>query len=269
VAAAAVVLDLHHFTTVSGPANTESIPAYITMVNRGYARQDQARNATAGYCLTLDSVCPAPRRPLLTALQRWLGDLSRIAPPARFVVIDAQLRRHLVANISDLNAMVAAHQARDQNGFDRAYAAALNQRYWIDAVVLSIDISRPATAAAYIDSVRSMKQTLDACVPCPFLGSTSQVDCPSVGTSNCQNDVTAATSMIAALEAGLVRTGPPDSLSAQATQLQEDMAQADTALLAMAKAELTNDQTGFNSARLSLQQAWPAIDADIAAILTS
>jgi hypothetical protein len=47
------------------------------------------------------------------------------------------------------------------------------------------------------------------------------------------------------------------------------MAQADTALLAMAKAELTNDQTGFNSARLSLQQAWPAIDADIAAILTS
>jgi type IV secretory pathway TrbL component len=184
-------------------------------------------------------------------------------------VIDGQLRRHLVANISDLNAMVAAHQARDQNGFDRAYAAALNQRYWIDAVVLSIDISRPATAAAYIDSVRSMKQTMNACVSCLFLGSTSQVDCPSVGTSNCQNDVTAATSMIAALEAGLVRTGPPDSLSAQATQLQEDMAQADTALLAMAKAELTNDQTGFNSARLSLQQAWPAIDADIAAILTS
>jgi hypothetical protein len=268
VAIAAVVLSQHHGPKLNAPTTESSISAYLTMIERNYARQDQARNANSLTCSTLDIICPAPGRPVVTALQRWLDDLSRFAPPAQLVVIDAQLRRHLEANIFDLNAMVAAYQARDQNGLDRAWNAGLSQRSWIDSVVLNMEDWRPTTTAAYTLSLLSLKQTLDACVSCPSLGSTSQLDCLSVQTSSCQTDVTMASSRIQALEGGLVQAAPA-SLSAQDIQLQQDVAQADTALLTMANAQLTNEQATFNSARLSFKQALAAIDVDIAAILTS
>jgi len=65
-----------------------------------------------------------------------------------------------------------------------------------------------------------------------------------------------------------MRLAAPSALAAQDTQLQQAVAQADTALLVMATAEVAVDQTRFNAARLSLHQALLAVDADIAAILS-
>jgi hypothetical protein len=59
----------------------------------------------------------------------------------------------------------------------------------------------------------------------------------------------------------------PSSLAAQDARLQKDLAQADTGVLAITKAELTGDQAGFDGGRLLLRQALPAINADIASIL--
>jgi hypothetical protein len=52
-------------------------------------------------------------------------------------------------------------------------------------------------------------------------------------------------------------------------RLQNDLAQADTAVLAVADAQLRGDQAAFNAGRLSLQHALPAINADVAGILGS
>jgi len=182
---AAVVLELHYGTGQTGPASAESIKAYQAMMNRDHAQQDTPRHAYADYCSTLESICPAPGRPTLAALQRWLDDLNGSTPPARFAIIDAEVRRHLKANISELNAMVAAYQARNQEGSDRAYNAAFFQSYWFDAVTSGIVSSQSVTAADYIDSVRIMQQTLGACGSCQALGSTSRVDCPSLETPTC------------------------------------------------------------------------------------
>jgi hypothetical protein len=50
-------------------------------------------------------------------------------------------------------------------------------------------------------------------------------------------------------------------------KLQRDLAQADTGILAMVTGEAANDEAAFAAGRLTVEQALPAVDADIAAIL--
>src|SRR6202521_4959323 len=99
----------------------------------------------------------APRP--LVVLHQWLDDLNRSEPPARFLVVDAQLRLHISGSIAGLNALLAASQANDSNGMDRAYLLAVDGRVWTDAVVPSIVSSKQVTAAAYTNSVRAQSST--------------------------------------------------------------------------------------------------------------
>ena len=67
----------------------------------------------------------------------------------------------------------------------------------------------------------------------------------------------------------VVQVAAPGSLAAKDNRLQLDLATADTALITMADATSVGDQAGFNSARISFQQAVAAINRDAADISSS
>jgi hypothetical protein len=263
-ATAATLLELRYRAPQGRPAGLD-LRAYQTMVNRDVTRFDSAGNGTS--CATLQSTCPMPGRPVVAALQRWLDDLMGSETPARFAVIDVQLRRHLAATISDLDAVVAAYQARDQNGLDRANHALQGLSEWLDGVAGSIVASRQETVAAYMVFLRLGNDTFLGCASCQSLVSISQLTCLQIQTAPCQNEVLYAMATIETLETTPVRYAAPTSLATQDLGLQQDLAQADTAVLVMANAELTADQAGFDAGRLLLQQALPAVKRDIADIL--
>lgn len=263
-AAAATFFELRNHAPQSAPA--ASPKAYLAIVYRDVNQADSSGDGTS--CATLQSTCPMPGRPVFAALQRWLGDLNGFETPSKFAVIDGQLRRHLVSTSSVLNAVVTAYQAQDQTGLDSANYALSHQFDWLDNVAASILQSRSVDAAAYIASVRIAKQSFDACSTCQSL-IFSGPDCSAVQSVICQHDVFVAMSTIEPFEANLVRYRPPSSLAARDQVLQRDLAQADTAVLAIADAQLTGDQARFDAGRLALREVWPAIDADAAGILGS
>lgn len=262
-AAAATFFELRYHAPQSAPA--ASPKAYLAIVYRDVNQADSSGDGTS--CATLQSTCPMPGRPVFAALQRWLGDLNGFQTPSKFAVIDGQLRRHLVSTSSVLNAVVTAYQAQDQTGLDSANYALSHQFEWLDNVAESILQSNPVDAPAYIASVRIAKQTLDACSTCQSLILSGQPDCSAVQSVICQHDIFVAMSAIEPFEANLVRYSPPSSLAARDQVLQRDLAQADTAVLAMADAQLTGDQAGFDAGRLALLKVWPAFDSDAAGIL--
>lgn len=266
VAAAAVAtfIGLRNLAPRSEPAAL-SVTAYQKMVG-----DDTYRLASAGNgidCSTLQSTCPAPGKPVLTAYQRLLDDVKGSQPPARFAVIDAQLRRHLAAAISDLNGVFAAYRAQDQGGLDRANYLLNAQGDWVFAIANAIIQSHQGNAATYIASVRTGKQGLAACDSCDPLVRIGSSECVQIQSLLCEADVVYATVDIDSVETALVTVAAPSSLAGQDALLQRDLAQADNAVLAMATAQLTGDQAGFDAGRVRLQQALPAVDADLAGIL--
>ncbi|HEV2475261.1 MAG TPA: hypothetical protein VGX22_01885, partial [Candidatus Dormibacteraeota bacterium] len=259
VAAVAAYLELNYRFPQSQPAGAVSVEAYQAMVSRDV---NQLPAGPDGSCTTLQSVCPAPGRPFLTALQHWLDDLNRVQPPARFAVIDGELRHHIAANISDINALLAAYKTRDQQGLDRAYSAGNDQDGLVRDLAANIVASQQGTVPAYIASVATASGYVNACLWCQSLSSSSQVDCTDIQAASCETDVTNAMATIEVVEAALIRIGAPDSLSTQDLSLQVDLARADSGMLDMASAQLTGDRTGFDAGRVLFRQALPAIRAD-------
>jgi hypothetical protein len=260
LAAAAVVtfLELRNGNSRSAPAGPVSIEAYQAMVRR----DDGLLNITrSNSCSSLAVSCPAPGSPLITVLQLWLDDLNRSEPPVRFAVIDAQLRLHLLAEIADLNAVFAAYQAQDENSLLLANEVAMTQQHWLDDVASSIASSQPGTAATYVASVRVAFQDFSGCAACQSL--ISQVDCQGIQTTSCEYDLIYAVGEIERFQMALIRLASPSSLAAQDAHLQDDLAQVDTAVMAMATAQATGDQAAFNAGRLMLQLGLPAINADL------
>jgi len=264
-AAVAAFLGLRSHSNETVPAGPLSITAFQSMV-----AEDENLAASSGdttSCTSLQSICPAPGHPFLNALQRWSDDLNRSKPPARFAVIDAQLRRHVSAAISDLNLVFAAYRAQDQSQFDNAGYELQRQNDWNYAVANSIIYSKQVDAATYIATVQSEKNNLVACSDCQSLVSANQTDCAGIQSVFCEAEVTQARTTVQLFEASLVRYAGPSSLAGQDALLQRDLAQADAGLLAMGNAQLTANQSGFDSGRQLLARALPAINADIAGVL--
>jgi hypothetical protein len=120
-----------------------------------------------------------------------------------------------------------------------------------------------------VESLRTANQNLALCTGCQPLERTGSVDCAAIQTAVCEADIVYATSDVESVEAALVSVSAPTSLAAQDALLQRDLARADSGLLAMANAQLTDDQAGFNAGRQVLQQALSMVDADIAGIVGS
>jgi hypothetical protein len=267
--AVAGFFELHRVIPASTPAGTESVRLYQTMLARDYHNMEAGAAQAGNYCLNLQDTCPAPGRPFQVALQQTLDDLDRSEPPAKFAVIDAQLRRHLSADISILNASFSAYGVHDQSRFSLAGNAAQNEWGWLGAIERSIIDSQQASAATYIEFVRPAQQQIAGCTACLSLAASSHIDCTGSRTLDCQAQVIKAAGTIESIEASVVLAGAPSSLESEDAALQLDLAQADTALLSMGTAIVAGDQTGFDAARVRFPQELTAVNVDIAAILGS
>jgi hypothetical protein len=260
----AAYLSAHNATSSRVPAGSgRTIVAYQNLVNV------DGQNANATWSAPCDTTthtgCQGDATRALVALHQWLDDLNRSEPPARFLVVDAQLRLHISGSIAGLNALLAASQANDSNGMDRAYLLALAGRAWTDTVVPSIVSSKQVSVAEYTNSVRAWSGSLARCADCQVLTAQNQIDC-SQNQDLCQNMVDISDGEVAALQSAVVASAAPDSLSAKDTRLQQDLARADSALIAMRASLLTGDQAGFNAGRVTLRSALAAVSLDAAAI---
>jgi hypothetical protein len=261
----AAYLAAHNATSSRVPAGSgQTIAAYQNLVNV----DDQ--NAIATWSAPCDTSthtgCRADATRALVALHQWLDDLNRSEPPARFLVVDAQLRLHLSASIAALNALLVASQANDPNGMDRAYLLGLAGRTWTDAVVPGIVSSKQVNAVAYVNSVRDEGNAMTSCTSCQILDGPTNLDCSQNQAPTCQDLLDATAGPVAGFQFALAASSAPASLSAADTRLQQDLAQADSALIAMRAALSTGDQTGFNAARATLRTAFSAMDLDVSVI---
>lgn len=264
IAAVGTFLVLQHTASLTSPAGL-NVSQYMAMTARDNKRFDSA--GVGGTCSSLTATCPAPGRPVQTSLRLWLDDLNRSRPPAEFSLIDAQLRRHVAAGISDLDATFAAYAARDAAGLDRANYVFSRESVWIDDVAGSVVQAQPSSAAAYIQQVRAQYQGFAGCAACLRLVTATQADCSGLQTSSCYYDVSLEMSLIEPFEALLVRYRAPTTLAAQDAALQRDLATADAGLLRMESANLSGDRVAFDTGMQMLGRALPAIDADVAVIL--
>jgi hypothetical protein len=262
-AAMAALVELRYFNPRSEPAALE-LASYQAMVGGDVNRLIYSGSGID--CTTVQANCGGPGRDVLAALQRFLDDLTRSQPPASLAVTNSLLRRHLAEGIADFNGVLAAYAAKDQVALDRDNYLFNAQGEWVSAITTSISQSQQGTVASYIDSVRAGKQGMATCNGCRPLQLAGH-DCTEIQTVRCEADVVYAKLDIETLESALVNVTPPSSLADQDALLQRDLAQADAAVLALARAQLTGDQAGFDTARASLAQKLPAIDADLAGIV--
>ena len=243
-----------------------AIGAYKTLM---VSDDNRMAASTSNHCNTVqDTACPAAIARVVVTLQQWLDDLNGFQTPARFATIDGQTKRHLTAVLSYLGLAVVANRAKDQNGEDRAIAAAINERGWVDDITLSIERSATSTAAIYTGSVRSEKAGLDGCEGCQRTLGMSQLSCDGSAQADCDSLLRETSTQVETFEGALILDAAPSALSSKDARLQSDLAQCDTALIAMTGALLAGNQSAFNAARTLLQRAAPAVDADATTVLS-
>jgi hypothetical protein len=254
-------------TAQQSPAADPAINAYKTLM---LSDDNKMGASTSNHCNTVqDTACPAAVARVVATLQQWLDDLNGFKTPARFATIDGQMKRHLTAVLSYLSMVVVANRAQDQNSEDRALQAATNERAWVDDITLSIAHSAPATAVIYLGSVRAEKAGLDGCDGCQRAVGQGQLSCDGSAQAGCDSLLRETSTQIETFEGALVLNAAPAGLSSKDARLQSDLAQCDTALIAMTGALLTGDQSGFNAARTLLQRGAAAVDGDVTTVLKS
>jgi len=246
------------------PTTDPAIKAYQAMM----LSDDNAMGAaTSNHCNTVqDTACPAAAARVVAALQSWLDDLNRFQTPARFATIGAQMKRHVAAAIAYLNASAAATVAKNQPALDRSIVAAVSEREWVDRLTASISHSSPATTAVYRNLVKSEKSDLDKCAGCQRLTAQTPLSCDGAAPTDCNSLVLDAASQMATFQGAVVLDAAPSTMGAKDALLQSDLAQGDTALIAMMGDLLKGDQAGFTAARPSLGRALAAVDVDAAAV---
>ncbi|TMC50881.1 MAG: hypothetical protein E6J20_16610 [Chloroflexi bacterium] len=244
-----------------------SISAYQKMV----ADDDAAALAAfAGPCdTTTHSACLADATRGIPAVQKWIDDLTHAATPARFKVVDAEMRLHLTENLTALHDLVAAAQAGDGPAIDRAFVVAVYATDWTNAVIPSITSSQQVDAAAYQKSVQSYKKSLDTCSSCILVLSGKGNDCVTSKGIPCEILFGQTALAYVEFDAAIIRKAAPAALATKDARLQDDLAQADAVLLTMNRALAANDQAGFNAAVPQLQRITGQIDRDANAILQS
>lgn len=246
------------------PTTDPAIKAYQSMM---LSDDNTMGVATSNHCNTVqDTACPAAAARVVAALQSWLDDLNRFQTPARFATIDAQMKRHVAAAIAYLNGAAAATLAKNQPALDRSIVAAVSEREWVDRQTANISHSSPATAGTYAGLVKSEKSDLDKCAGCQRLIAQTPLSCDGTAPTDCNSLVLDAASQVATFLGAVVLDAAPSNLATKDAQLQTDLAQSDTALIAMMGALLKGDQQGFTAARPSLGRALAAVDADAAAV---
>jgi hypothetical protein len=252
--------------SVSPVAHDPAINLYQGMVQTDEAKVIDSQSSN---CITLRDACPAAAAAVIGALQRWLDDLNRSQPPARFAYVDAQMRRHVALCIGDLNTAVSAYRAKNQDGMNTAISAAISERDTFDVEVSDIITSGQGTIADYTSVIQADKANLLVCAICEPLVSQNQVSCPPGQTPSCVDEIAAIRLRVEKFQNDLVRVLAPDSLAAKDGRLQSDLFTADVALGAMASALSAVDLVALQDGDNALRQALGRTDSDAAAIVKS
>jgi len=267
----AAILATHHGPTGSVTAGEDpNVKAYQDMMLANY---DAMNALSSGSCSTIqDTGCAALAITATAGLQKWVGDLNSFHTPTAYVVVDGQLRRHLSEVITELNAAVAFQKAKNQNGFDLAMGDVVYERAWIDPPYFAIEGTYSKVAGSYHDAVNLARQALQACVsstPGPGELACTRLSghepCAGASAQTCENDVQGAATRIQIFVIGLTQNPTPGGLSANARQVLPDLAQADTALLAITDALLKGDPAKADAGESAYVIAINAANADLGA----
>jgi hypothetical protein len=266
VAAAAAAVAIHNSTNNSSPAGSRmSNLAYVTMI------RDDSDSAIATYSspcdIGLHSGCGADATRGIPVVQKWLNDVSRPDIPQKFVVINGELRQHLIQNLAAQRDLLAASQKGDGPAMDRAFTTAVYAADWTGTVVPLMILYRGSDATAYKSAVGNLRQRLDACyINCPLLGSEQARSCTTNGGVPCYQLFDEVAQQYATFSATLVGYSVADSLLSRELLLETDLASADNVLLTMRLAVAANDQAGINSGIDQLTRIKTKIDLDASSI---
>ncbi|HYL07513.1 MAG TPA: hypothetical protein VEU76_03135 [Candidatus Udaeobacter sp.] len=269
VTAGAVVFATHRVAQQDVPARLDpQAVAYQTTVGSDGTAMIQSES---NHCGTIDDAgCPAALGTVKAALQKWLGHLEAYAtPPSGFAIIDLEMRTHLTAAMSDIDEAVLAFQAKKSAAMVSAIDAAAQEANWLGSTSVAVAHARPVTAASYVASVRGSKTLLDSCTFCRQLVSQSAASCAGNPYPSCDLEVVTSKQTMATVQDGIVATLAPDSEKAEDAQLQNDLARAENALIALRKALRTGDLPGWDLQRAAFGAALVAVNRDYAAILGS
>src|ERR1700694_942254 len=192
--------------------------------------------ASAPACnTTQDSSCPAAIAALTSAAQHWLDDLDRSHAPARFAPMEAEIRRNLTLILGDLNTMLVAFRAHDQQQLD----AARNHGAAVDGLLQdegnAIANAHQGTTAEYPALVRAQVSVLHDCGLCQVTISQRDADCTS-DMQRCSVNLDTTLLTVEQIQVALVRAYAPDQLAGKEARLQEDLTSADAALIKMTAA---------------------------------
>lgn len=273
IAMGAAILAVHHGPVGSVPAGDPHVKAYQTMISSNY---DALANLDSLGCNTIsinDASCEPYVNAAVPVLQKWVSDLGSFQTPTRLTVLDGLLRRHLNDEITELKAVVAYQQTNNVKGFTLAHVGQFYEREWVHPVVSAIEGSYVRMAGSYHDALSLARQSLNGCAtgaPGPGGVACAQLShqlCDAIGDQACADDAYASGAQIQTFLIGLLQNPAPSALAAKDRQLQADLAQVDTDLLAVTDAVRSGDSATVRSAEASYALAISAADADIIAMI--
>lgn len=217
-----------------------------------------------------DPACASAVAITQAAAEKWLVDLRSNPAPEQFKVIDRQLRLHLTTTI----AMLTLASAAIKSGSEAAFSAVLDhasghEAPWFDRMANAIVYSNAVSAADFKEGVAAQKLSLESCALCGEVGTSTFTDCNSA-TNLCPMEVSSVSDQIAVVLASTVQFAAPSEFADQASRLESDLADADTALLDIEVAILSGappENTGLVSNLSAYHRAFSAIQSDIASVL--
>jgi hypothetical protein len=249
----------------AGKIPTITVNAYQAMVS---ADEQQFLTANNFSCPSFDdTTCLRKTAAADAATQKWLDDLNRSQPPARFVALNAVIRRHLSLVLSDDVVFVANFKAKVAEG--KTSAAILTEMAVLERLAGDIAASSRGTAAAYAADVFLQWTVLFGCSACQPLLSQNLASCQVDQAAICIDDIAAARLKLETFIEDLAKVSAPDSLVQKDATLQSDLVKAYLSLDAMETALSAGDQVGFQAGLAALRQALAGVDAEATGIAGS
>lgn len=270
---AAVVVGVHSWRNLdfnprplpAGQLPTMTVKAYQAMISA----DDQQFLTTNNFaCTSFDDATCLPNVALADAATfRWLDDLNRTQPPARFLAIGIAMRHHLALVLSDDTAFVAAFNARVANGKGKAASAAIeSEMVVLERLAGDVAASTHGTVSAYTADVDFQWTNLFGCAVCQPLVSQNLLSCQVNQAASCTDGIGAARLQLEMFIEDLVKVSAPDSLVQKDASLQLDLVTAYSALDATEVALSAGDQVGFQAGVAALQRDLTRVDADARSI---
>lgn len=276
IAFGAAILAGHRGPVGSVPAGQDpNVKAYQYMTSSNYDALAALDSLGCNTASIRDASCETYVNAAVPVLQKWVSDLGSFHTPARLTVFDGLLRRHLNDEITELKAVAAYQKTNNVKGFTLAHVGQFYEREWVHPAVSTIEGSYPTVAGSYHDALSLARQSLNGCAtgaPGPGGVACAQLShqlCDTIGDQACANDAYVSGAQIQTFLIGLLQNPAPSALAAKDRQLQSDLAQVDTDLLAVTDAVRSGDSAAVSSAEVSYAQAISVANADIIAMIGS